>query len=92
MKRLLVLGFMYIAISTVGCAQNQMRTGQRQMMQPPMQAAQVNVQAPAPQHGYPQNQMLQNAHPSAVGTHAYPYYTTRSPRDFLQANPPTIGR
>ena len=47
-----------------------MRTGQRQMMQPPMQAAQVNVQAPAPQHGYPQNQMLQNAHPSAVGTHA----------------------
>lgn len=23
---------------------------------------------------------------------AYPYYTTRGPRDFLQANPPSIGR
>ena len=23
---------------------------------------------------------------------AYPYYTVRGPRDFLQANPPSIGR
>lgn len=23
---------------------------------------------------------------------AYPYYTTRGPRDFLQNNPPSIGR
>jgi hypothetical protein len=23
---------------------------------------------------------------------AYPYYTTRGPRDFLVDNPPTIGR
>lgn len=23
---------------------------------------------------------------------AYPYYTTRGPRDFLEPNPPTIGR
>lgn len=23
---------------------------------------------------------------------AYPYYTTRGPRDFLAANPPSIGR
>lgn len=26
-----------------------------------------------------------------VGQVAYPYYTTRGPRDFLQDNPPTIG-
>ena len=23
--------------------------------------------------------------------YAYPYYTTRAPRDFLMANPPSIG-
>lgn len=27
----------------------------------------------------------------AVGAYAYPYYTTRAPRDFLNPNPPTIG-
>ena len=27
----------------------------------------------------------------AVGQVAYPYYTVRGPRDFLMANPPTIG-
>jgi hypothetical protein len=26
-----------------------------------------------------------------VGTYAYPYYTLRGPRDFLLANPPSIG-
>ena len=26
-----------------------------------------------------------------VGTYAYPYYTIRGPRDFLMANPPSIG-
>jgi hypothetical protein len=26
-----------------------------------------------------------------VGQTAYPYYTTRGPRDFLQGNPPSIG-
>jgi hypothetical protein len=25
-------------------------------------------------------------------TYAYPYYTTRGPRDFLMDKPPTIGR
>ena len=29
---------------------------------------------------------------SAAPTYAYPYYTIRGPRDFLMANPPTIGR
>ncbi|MEZ6096670.1 MAG: hypothetical protein R3C03_20985 [Pirellulaceae bacterium] len=28
---------------------------------------------------------------SGAPTYAYPYYTVRGPRDFLQANPPTIG-
>jgi hypothetical protein len=27
-----------------------------------------------------------------TATYAYPYYTTRGPRDFLLDNPPTIGR
>lgn len=27
-----------------------------------------------------------------TATYAYPYYTTRAPRDFLLDNPPTIGR
>ncbi|MBA62037.1 MAG: hypothetical protein CMJ76_06685 [Planctomycetaceae bacterium] len=92
MKRFLALGAICLALSTVGCAQNQMRSSQHQMMQNPMQATQASVQAPAPQHGYPHNHMLQNAQPSQTGTYAYPYYTTRSPRDFLQSNPPTIGR
>lgn len=26
-----------------------------------------------------------------TGTVAYPYYTTRGPRDFFAANPPSIG-
>ena len=92
MKRFLVMGASCLVLATVGCAQNQMRSSQHQMMQPPMQAAQANMQAPVPQQAYPQNQMLQNAHPAQTGTYAYPYYTTRSPRDFLQSNPPTIGR
>ena len=29
---------------------------------------------------------------SAAPTYAYPYYTIRGPRDFLMANPPSIGR
>jgi hypothetical protein len=27
-----------------------------------------------------------------TGQTAYPYYTVRGPRDFLQSDPPTIGR
>ena len=27
-----------------------------------------------------------------TATYAYPYYTTRAPRDFLMDNPPSIGR
>jgi len=29
---------------------------------------------------------------TAAAQVAYPYYTTRGPRDFLMNNPPTIGR
>jgi hypothetical protein len=28
----------------------------------------------------------------ASPTYGYPYYTTRGPRDFLNPNPPSIGR
>ena len=39
--------------------------------------------------GYP---TMYNFNPGPpVGQTAYPYYTTRGPRDFLQNNPPTIG-
>jgi hypothetical protein len=39
--------------------------------------------------GYPANYNFSPGPP--VGQTAYPYYTTRGPRDFLQNNPPTIG-
>jgi hypothetical protein len=46
------------------------------------------------------NGMYRNAGPAgaggpsgpAVAQVAYPYYTTRGPRDFLVDNPPTIGQ
>jgi hypothetical protein len=47
-------------------------------------------------HG-PAHQQLYTDQPYAgpngppTGQYAYPYYTTRGPRDFLQNNPPSIG-
>ena len=40
---------------------------------------------------YPHHAQSQAGGPQAA-TVAYPYYTTRGPRDFLADNPPTIGR
>ena len=37
-----------------------------------------------------QPNMYQQAGPPSAAV-AYPYYTTRAPRDFLLANPPSIG-
>lgn len=39
--------------------------------------------------GYPEQPTFNQGPPG--GQVAYPYYTTRGPRDFLMANPPTIG-
>jgi hypothetical protein len=39
--------------------------------------------------GYPEAQTFNPGPPT--GQVAYPYYTTRGPRDFLQNNPPSIG-
>jgi len=39
--------------------------------------------------GYPEAQNFTPSPPT--GQVAYPYYTTRGPRDFLQSNPPSIG-
>jgi hypothetical protein len=39
--------------------------------------------------GYPEAQNFNPGPPT--GQTAYPYYTTRGPRDFLQNNPPSIG-
>ncbi|MFV1964694.1 MAG: hypothetical protein ACC628_04680 [Pirellulaceae bacterium] len=54
------------------------------------------VGAPQPAHvgqvppGYMQGAGVQPGPPTA--SYAYPYYTTRAPRDFLLDNPPSIGR
>lgn len=47
--------------------------------------------------GAPQQAQAQGSRPTyaqgpPTATYAYPYYTTRGPRDFLVDNPPTIGR
>ncbi len=39
--------------------------------------------------GYPEQTTFNPSPP--MGQTAYPYYTTRGPRDFLQRNPPSIG-
>lgn len=39
--------------------------------------------------GYPESYNFNPGPPT--GQTAYPYYTTRGPRDFLQNNPPSIG-
>jgi len=39
--------------------------------------------------GYPESYNYNPGPP--IGQTAYPYYTVRGPRDFLQANPPSIG-
>jgi hypothetical protein len=39
--------------------------------------------------GYPEQPAFQPGPPE--GQVAYPYYTTRGPRDFLMSNPPSIG-
>jgi len=51
---------------------------------------------PAAQHPYGGQIPHTDGHMGANGpvspTYAYPYYTTRGPRDFFIDNPPTIGR
>jgi hypothetical protein len=44
-----------------------------------------------PLHAAPGRQSPMVAGPPTAGV-AYPYYTVRGPRDFLQDNPPSIGR
>ena len=46
-------------------------------------------------HRGPQSHMRSAPGPAqgpAAPTYGYPYYTTRGPRDFLNPNPPSIGR
>ena len=51
--------------------------------------------AGAPRHPYggaiPHTAQAQGAGTGMAPSYAYPYYTTRSPRDFLSKKPPTIG-
>ncbi|MGY8734089.1 MAG: hypothetical protein ACKVK0_18305 [Pirellulales bacterium] len=95
MKRIMILGIAVMVLASLGCARENLRQSQQAQFPQPA-AAQVNMQMPAaPQQQYPGNQMLQAGRAptgAPVGSSAYPYYTTRAPRDFLMKNPPTIGR
>ena len=42
--------------------------------------------------GTPYTQSFAGPHGPMTPTVGYPYYTTRAPRDFLDSNPPSIGR
>jgi len=55
-------------------------------------AGYLGTPGPTPVRGLPRGYM-QDAGPAGPpsATTAYPYYTTRAPRDFLMANPPSIG-
>ncbi len=96
MKRIMILGIAVMVLASLGCAQENLRQSQQAQLPQPA-ASHVNMQMPQVPHQpqYPANQMPQTSgHPmgAPVGTYAYPYYTTRAPRDFLMKNPPTIGR
>ena len=47
--------------------------------------------AVSPYGGVPHTPSMGPASGSPTPTYSYPYYTTRAPRDFLMANPPSIG-
>ena len=95
MKRIMVLGIAVMVLASLGCARENLRQSQQAQFPQPA-AAHVNMQMPAAaQQQYPNNQMPQAGRAptgAPVGSYAYPYYTTRAPRDFLMKNPPTIGR
>ena len=95
MKRIMVLGIAVMVLASLGCARENLRQSQQAQLPQPA-AAHVNMQMPAAtQQQYPSNQMPQAGRAptgAPVGSYAYPYYTTRAPRDFLMKNPPTIGR
>ncbi|MEC7355748.1 MAG: hypothetical protein VXY07_18830 [Planctomycetota bacterium] len=42
--------------------------------------------------GTPYTEEFAGPHGPMTPTVGYPYYTTRAPRDFLDSNPPSIGR
>ncbi len=53
-------------------------------------AARGADQVPGVPHGYYRDQYQSQGAPPSPQV-AYPYYTTRAPRDFLLDNPPSIG-
>ena len=93
MKRMLVLGIAVAILSSVGCAGENLRQSHQTQAGMPGASA-INMQMPAQvAQGYPDNQLPQmGAGPPNAAAYAYPYYTTRAPRDFLMKNPPHIGR
>ena len=94
MKRMLVLGIAVAILSSVGCAGENLRQSHQTQAGMPGASA-INMQMPAQAaQGYPANQLPQMgvAGGPPAAAYAYPYYTTRAPRDFLMKNPPSIGR
>ena len=71
-----------------GCQQNNLACGRCGV---PSHTGTAAMPSPVGQlpHGY-----MQGGGPTGppTPTYAYPYYTTRAPRDFLMDNPPNIGR
>ena len=84
MRRLVVgLAFLGLISAFTGChsACNDCRCGGLGLLH------HGGLHGPARSHYQPETQPAGGP----VGQYAYPYYTTRGPRDFLVDNPPSIG-
>lgn len=94
MKRgLLLFAALAMTFATTGCHRNLCQNGCNSCQHCQgghALGANGSDYVPRVPHGYHRDlYQSQGAPPSA--SVAYPYYTTRAPRDFLQDNPPSIG-
>ena len=94
---LLLIAAVALTFATTGCQRNLRQNGCQSCQNSDSSAgsyaghgANSADYVPRAPHGYYRQQyQSQGAPPSA--SVAYPYYTTRAPRDFLLDNPPSIG-
>ena len=96
MRQLLLLCAAMALVASSGCTMLEKHCpncGQKQaLMQPAhQQVMQAQAQQVMPAQAMaPANRMMQPAGPDTAAS-AYPYYTTRGPRDYFMKNPPSIG-
>jgi hypothetical protein len=106
MRQLLLLCAAMVLVASSGCTvleKHCPNCGQKQALMQPAhqqvmqaQAQQQVMQAQAQQQVMPAqamapaNLMMPQAGPDTAA-YAYPYYTTRGPRDYFMKNPPSIG-